>query len=117
MKINYKVITIILSIALVATYSLHWNDIFNHKNNEMKMGMSMDGMMSDMLINMQGKTGAELEKAFLQEMIVHHEGAVSMAQELLKGTTRPELIQFANDIINVQSKEIQMQKDWLKDYK
>ena len=49
-------------------------------------------------------------------MIIHHQGAVDMAKELLKGTKKPELVKFANDIITVQSKEIEMQKEWLKKY-
>ena len=81
------------------------------------MNMSMDGMMMDMLAGMKGKAGAELEKVFLQEMITHHQGAVNMARELLKDkTVKPELAKFANDIITNQSKEIEMQKEWLKKY-
>ena len=57
-----------------------------------------------------------LEKTFLEDMIVHHQGAVDMSRELLKGTTRPELVQFANDIITLQSKEIEMQKQWLSEW-
>jgi uncharacterized protein (DUF305 family) len=74
----------------------------------------MEAMMHDMTARLQGKTGLELEKIFLEDMIVHHQGAVDMSQELLKGTTRPELVQFANDIITLQSQEIEMQKQWLK---
>jgi uncharacterized protein (DUF305 family) len=78
--------------------------------------MSMDRMMDDMSASLRGKSGKDLEKTFLQEMIVHHQGAVDMAKELLKGTTNPDLVKFANDIITVQSKEIEMQKQWLKNY-
>jgi uncharacterized protein (DUF305 family) len=76
----------------------------------------MSGMMMDMTARLKGKTSAELEKIFLEDMIVHHQGAVDMSKELLKGTNRPELIQFANDIISAQSKEIDMQKKWLKEW-
>ena len=89
--------------------------IESHHTDTMKMDMSMDSMMMDMLANMKGKTGTELEKVFLQDMIVHHQGAVDMATELLKDkTVRPELAKFAQDIINAQSKEIEMQKSWLE---
>lgn len=120
-KINYKYVSLVLAFVLIVTYSWHWNDIFFHQNNkmnmDMSMNMSMDGMMMDMLAGMKGKAGAELEKVFLQEMITHHQGAVNMARELLKDkTVKPELAKFANDIITNQSKEIEMQKDWLKKY-
>ncbi len=78
--------------------------------------MGMQGMMMDMTARLKGKSGAELEKTFLEDMIVHHQGAVDMSKELLKGTTRPELVQFANDIITAQSREIEMQKQWLTEW-
>ena len=67
-------------------------------------------------MGLEGKTGDELDKAFLAEMIVHHEGAVQMAQTLLKGTKRPELIKLGNDIITAQTGEIQMMKQWQRDW-
>ncbi len=72
------------------------------------MGHMMQGMMG----NLQGKTGDEFDKAFLSEMIVHHQGAVEMAQSVLKNSKRPELIKLANDIISAQNKEIDMMKGW-----
>lgn len=80
------------------------------------MPNGMQDTMMDMTARLKGKTGAELEKTFLEDMIVHHQGAVDMSRELLKGTTRPELVQFASDIITLQSKEIEMQKQWLSEW-
>ena len=45
-------------------------------------------------------------------MIVHHEGAVDMAEMLLQKTKRPELVKLGNDIINAQTSEIEMMKEW-----
>lgn len=72
----------------------------------------MQAMMHDMNASLRGKTGSELEKAFLNEMIIHHEGAVEMAEVLLKGTQRPELAKLANGIISAQNTEIEMMKKW-----
>ncbi|OHA85631.1 MAG: hypothetical protein A2408_01020 [Candidatus Yonathbacteria bacterium RIFOXYC1_FULL_52_10] len=72
----------------------------------------MGGAMDDMMSGLEGKSGAALEEAFLDEMIVHHEGAVEMARELLAGTKRPELVKMANDIISAQTNEIEMMKQW-----
>lgn len=91
----------------------------DHKMDEAMSdsGSSMGAMMSHMDDNLKGKSGSELEKVFLQDMIVHHQGAVDMANELLKDkTVRPELVKFANDIITAQTAEITMQKKWLKDW-
>ena len=96
------------------------SDMVTSDGQEDNMNMqntNMGGMMMNMLANMKGKSGADLEKAFLTEMIKHHQGAVDMARELLKDKSiRPELAKFANDIITAQSKEILMQKSWLKSW-
>lgn len=75
---------------------------------------SMHGAMGGMMNGLAGKTGADLEKTFLEEMIVHHQGAVEMAQTLLKDTKRPELVKLGNDIVTAQTGEIEMMKGWLK---
>ncbi len=79
-------------------------------------GSDMGSMMMDMTARMKGKTGDELDKVFLEDMIVHHEGAVDMAKELQKGTNRPELQKMAKDIIEVQTGEITMMENWLKEW-
>ncbi len=81
-------------------------------NGGMDMGDSMSGMMQ----GLEGKTGDAFDRAFLEEMIVHHQGAVDMAKELLKNTKRPELLKFGQDIITAQSGEIEMMKSWLKSW-
>ncbi len=75
-------------------------------------GSNMQTMMHDMNAALSGKTGDEFDKTFLSEMIIHHEGAVEMAQAVLKNSKRAELIKLANDIISAQSIEINMMKNW-----
>ena len=77
-------------------------------------GMGMDQMMDGMMAELEGKTGDAFDKAFLSEMIVHHEGAVVMAKSVLKNSKRPELIKLANDIITAQTGEIGMMTNWQK---
>ncbi len=62
------------------------------------------------------KSGVAFEQAFLDEMIIHHEGAVLMAQMVLQKTQRPELVQLANDIITAQTREITMMREWKKEW-
>ncbi len=76
--------------------------------------MTMGDTMSSMTASLDGKTGAALEEAFLVGMIEHHEGAIAMAKVLKEGTTRPELLKMADDIITVQSSEIEMMHGWLR---
>ncbi len=77
-------------------------------------GSAMSGAMHDMMTGLSGKTGDAFDKAFLSEMIVHHQGAVDMAEAVLATSKRPELIQLAKDIIAAQTKEIGMMQGWQK---
>jgi uncharacterized protein (DUF305 family) len=79
-------------------------------HQETSMAATMGGMMS----GLNGKTGDDFDKAFLSEMIVHHQGAVDMAQAVLKNSKRPELIKLANDIIKAQTGEIATMQSWQK---
>jgi len=60
------------------------------------------------------KSGDSLDAAFLDGMIVHHQQAIDMANVVLGRTKRPEIKQMAQDIISVQTKEIETMQGWLK---
>ena len=47
-------------------------------------------------------------------MVVHHQGAVDMAQQVFVQAKHPELKDFAKAITDAQSKEITQMKDWEK---
>lgn len=80
--------------------------------SETGMHDSMQGMVS----GIEGKKGSEFEKAFLEEMIVHHEGAVVMATAALTNGERPEIKEMARAIIDAQTTEITQMKNWQKDW-
>lgn len=88
----------------------------NMMGDHMTGGSSMQSMMDGMMANLEGKTGDEFDKAFLSEMIVHHQGAVKMAASVLKNSQRAELKELANDIISAQEKEVSMMKNWQKEW-
>lgn len=79
-------------------------------------GMGMNGAMDDMMAGLSGKTGDAFDKAFIKEMIMHHEGAVAMAEAALKDAKHPEIKTMANAIISAQTSEINQMKAWLKDW-
>lgn len=74
---------------------------------------AMDDAMHDMTAALEGKSGTEFDKEFLKQMIVHHQGAVEMAEMVLVQSNETQLKDFAEDIIEVQSKEINMMQTWL----
>jgi uncharacterized protein (DUF305 family) len=77
---------------------------------------TMQHTMDSMSAGLEGKTGDEFDKAFLKEMIVHHEGAVEMAHAVHATSKRPELLKLADDIISAQTSEIELMKQWQHDW-
>lgn len=82
--------------------------------NDAMGGMSMAEMMTQMNAELSGKTGDEFDKAFLREMIVHHQGAVEMAKLALQSANHQEIKTLASAIITAQNKEIADMKTWLR---
>ncbi|PKQ35403.1 MAG: DUF305 domain-containing protein [Actinobacteria bacterium HGW-Actinobacteria-11] len=73
-----------------------------------------DGMMSeDDLAQLRTADGLEASRLFLEQMIVHHEGAVEMAQVQVEDGNDPEAIALAEAIIEAQTDEIQEMNDLL----
>lgn len=60
-------------------------------------------------------SGKALDTWFLRGMIMHHEGAVQMAESVLKLDIRKEVADFAREVIRVQSDEISQMKLLLGD--
>lgn len=104
---------LILIVGLILGYFLSAGTM-NRRYPYRMMGYG-GGMMYGQGYGMMG-SGEEYEEAFLRGMIMHHLGAISMAEELLEETERPELVDLANGIIETQAKEVEMMEGWLKDW-
>ncbi len=66
-----------------------------------------DGMMSDGdMAALEAADGAEAARLFLEQMIVHHEGAIEMAQTELDAGANEEVIALAQAILEAQAAEI-----------
>ena len=80
------------------------------------MGHMMDGMLSDEQIQeLRDSEGATFDRLFLEGMILHHEGAIKMAQKVI-GSTNKEVAALAAAIIEAQEKEIAFMKELIKLY-
>ncbi len=77
-------------------------------------GQSMT--MEQMMEGLKGKTGDDFDKAFISEMIEHHQGAINMAQEAKVNAKHDEIKKMADDIISTQTTEINMMKQWQMDW-
>lgn len=69
--------------------------------------MSMPGMMSgDQMQQLESASGAAFDKMFLELMIVHHQGAVEMAETEIADGSNPEAVALAQKIKSDQTAEI-----------
>ena len=72
-------------------------------------GMHHGGMNHAMDL---GPADASYDLRFIDGMIVHHQGAVVMAQDALEKSQRPEIKQLAEEIITAQNQEIAQMQQW-----
>lgn len=119
-------------IGLMAGVTLTWLAIgFTIRNDQHSMMRMMDmhtqtgkhGQMYDKDMGMddmsgmlRGKTGDDFDQAFIEQMIVHHQGAIDMANLAKQNAKHDEVKKMADDIISEQSKEIDMMQAWQKDW-
>lgn len=66
-----------------------------------------NGKYMPMMRDLSKLQGDDLDYVFLQDMIVHHEGAIMMAESVTPYITRPEIEALASSIKNTQRQEIE----------
>lgn len=77
-------------------------------------GGAMPGMATQgQLDALKNAKGATFDKLFLQLMIAHHQGALTMADEVRKNGTDVRVQEIADDITAEQSDEIRRMQKWL----
>ena len=70
-------------------------------------GMAMPGMMSDaQMQELTAATGADFDRLFLELMIVHHQGAIEMADTQIAEGSNPAALALAESIKTSQTAEI-----------
>jgi uncharacterized protein (DUF305 family) len=78
---------------------------------------SWQGMMNRQYTSEQQMPRSGIMDAhFIEQMIPHHEDAITMATLALTKAKHPEMKQLAESIIDSQSKEIDQMKAWYKDW-
>ncbi|MBP5973023.1 DUF305 domain-containing protein [Brasilonema sp. CT11] len=84
-----------------------WNAQMNHMmemSPEQSKAMRMDMDL--------GAADNDFDLRFINAMIPHHEAAVTMAQDALNKSKRPEIKKLAQNIITSQQQEIAQMKKW-----
>jgi len=91
-----------------------WLTAWGAEDSMSGMDHSMDGMMSDEDMSaLESATGAEAEKLFLEQMMMHHEGAVEMAQTEVDEGQNADAVEMAEMIVQTQTEEIATMQDLL----
>lgn len=88
-----------------------WHAAMNHE-----MSMTAEHKQSMMMSMSLGNADAGFDVRFLSAMIPHHQGAVTMGQDLLLKSKRPEMKKLAQNIIKSQQAEIAQMTQWQKQW-
>lgn len=91
-------------------------ETFSGIGHGMGSGMMNMGMMGDATDMNALQTASDFDKAFITQMIPHHQMAVMMAQMLESATDRPAMKQLAKNIIEAQTREINSMRDWYQQW-
>jgi uncharacterized protein (DUF305 family) len=88
-----------------------WHAAMNHE-----MPMTTEHKQAMMMSMPLGKADAGFDRRFLDAMIPHHQGAVTMGQDLLLKSKRPQMKKLAQNIIKSQQAEIDLMTQWQKEW-
>ncbi len=121
MKQEHLLVLIAVMLTGYIGYQIGSPGSFGFGRHMMNSGYTMrnddsTGMMQMMGAMLIGKKGAELDRAFLELMIPHHQGAVAMCEPVLKDGERSELKELCRDITESQTREITLMKSWLSSW-
>ena len=84
-----------------------WGEEVPEDMSGMDMSSSMPGMMSsEDMDKLEKASGAEFDKMFLEMMVKHHEGAVTMAKTEKSDGKYGPAVKLADDVITAQTAEI-----------
>lgn len=72
-----------------------------------------DDSMASMVHSLKDKQNDDFDEAFISEMIVHHQGAIEMAELADSRAKHDEIKRLSKDIIAAQQKEISEMKQWM----
>lgn len=88
-----------------------WSSQMNHS-----MPMSSEQMNAMMMTMDLGKADKDFDLRFIDAMIPHHKGAITMAEDALSKSKRPEIQKLAKNIISSQETEIKQLEQWRKNW-
>lgn len=104
-------------IAEMTSWQKDWGYPSTSSDNMMDHGaMGMMDDMANMTTELEGKTGDEFDKAFIEQMIMHHQSAIDMAAPGEQNAQHQEVKDLTKAIVAAQTKEIQQMKQWQQEW-
>lgn len=85
-------------------------------SHEQRAASHAEMSMAEMPEQLRGKSGDDFDKAFVEMMIAHHQGAIDMALLIPERAKHNELKRLGEAIISAQTKEILEMRQWQKDW-
>ena len=80
-------------------------------------GFVWEGVRSDSWNGMMGSVNVgSIDRHFIEQMIPHHDDAITMAELALTRTKRPEIKNLATAIVTAQTKENNQMRTWYQDW-
>jgi len=98
--------------AIINTYTSSVNNGYGWMSNMMGFRGRNQVVDSNGSVGMMGA----IDQHFIEQMIPHHEDAITMANLALEKATHPEVKNLAQNIISSQSEEISQMKRWYKEW-
>lgn len=109
---KFKIISLCLFALLFIGKAFGSTSVVNTQMHDTEIMLKQQQMMLKEL----GPADKNYDLRFLDMMIIHHQGAVAMAKDVLKKSKHKELKQMAKNIISSQTKEIEQMKVWKKQW-
>lgn len=86
---------------LTSDFNAPWRMMVSNKQSSINQGMM---------------NNSNIDAHFIEQMIPHHEDAITMAKLALEKSQHQEIKTLAQNIISSQSSEIEQMKNWYKDW-
>lgn len=97
-------------VSMMSGWLEHWHQpmtMDSAAGHEMGSMHSAEGMMSDEdMDQLMQLSGAEFDRAWLQGMIEHHRGAITMAEQIKDEGDNPDVLALADEVITAQQAEV-----------
>lgn len=113
-----KMIFVILTLILIGVGFFATSKISNERDasNLSKESTALSNQSNDLNAMYASMKGESFDKAYLTDMIAHHQGALNMASQAKSSTANPNILSIADSIITSQTDEVRQMMQWQQEW-